>query len=107
MNDMYFQKQLEAYLPEKFGVAGTISQQLQQCWIDKLKSVAGQVSDMSWYKIYENLCNQHVEGIDTETLIASASILSYYNDSIDMATDIQSSACFMMFMRKKKEFGLC
>lgn len=107
MNVMYFQKQLEVYLPKKFGVAGSISQQLQQCWADKLKSVAGQVGDRSWDEIYENLYALNVEGIDTETLIASASILACYNDSIDMATDIQSSTCFMMFMRKKEEFGLC
>lgn len=105
MNIKHFEAQLKALCPEKFGENGCTPKEIKQEWINAVKENIVELSGVDWDYISETLSRFDIKGIDNDVIIASASILATNSDT-DMATDIGSSVCFMLYSQKKKELNI-
>lgn len=105
MNIKHFEAQLKALCPEKFGENGCIPKENQQEWINAVKENIVELSGKDWDYISETLSRLDINGIDNDIIVASTSILATNSDA-DMATDIRSCPCFMLYTKKKKELNI-
>lgn len=101
MNIKHFEAQLKALCPEKFGENGFLPKEIQQEWINAVKENIIELSGEDWDYISETLSRFDINGVDSDVIIASASILATDSDA-DMNTDIGSNVCFMLYSKKRK-----